>query len=933
MDKVAKLREVFNKTLGEKDKAAKLSVNDFVLKAVACALTDVPEANSAWLGEVIRQYKKADISVAVATPAGLITPIIKDVGSKGLATISAEGKALAKKARDGKLQPLEYQGGTFTVSNLGMFGIDHFTAIINPPQSCILAVGATHPTLVPAPEEERGFKVAQIMKDAGNLWQIWDLGSICLKRVGGGVVRVVLTRTLMDEPEFVGQQVNSLYTTVKNNVGLLDKHGQVEERIIVEPDFVLQQIQSLYTAVGDSVRLFRQQDSSWQARQKQKLLVMQPQFLQQQNSSGSGPETRTCYVGYRIQELVTASPTFLLQQVESLYAAVKGSAKLLSRNDDLERERATMQARIATLEHELEQSKSAAVAGEDIRVVQVEVVNLRSQLQDAATKSAKQEAEKQQIVAEYNKTRRQMQDMADEFAKARVRTARELSDAETERKRLVDVCDKHEKDKALLNRDLLAHHLEEKTRWTNENKAMQRTIQENEKSTHSLVEQIVHLQAKLKKLEEYEDLAQQREAEVTRYKSQLLAAETRNAIQAAELGDLRQTASRRQEDARNQLRTALASIEQLKGTLSEKEQEIADLHEQLSRKPECRDQGSQVELAHRSIGTDAPVIEHPVFTDRSVGTDPPVLNRTVAAGTSTFKVSGCTHREPISLATYMTTDYDNACRKSVTSRKRFHPSENKTAVDLAAHALPPPPHRLTDLNTVPELSVDLPVGTEGAIFTRLSLSKILGGACQSLIVKITKSATPLAKKWGVDGFLCAKLGHNPWLPSGPGKHGIYLVERLTKEEWATLPDRVKETYADCTIEKEKSKNHGTRPQVLAKYESGELRAPCVRLQCIEFRNAFYAELVEANKKFFGDDSSPAPPSAKRRKTMELDSSDEEDIPLSNASSSQPTSVTQPSEESISPSTRSALKRKLMTVRIPGGRTLNGDASSIIGEDE
>ncbi|KAH9947971.1 dihydrolipoamide acetyltransferase [Amylocystis lapponica] len=164
MEKVQKLREVFNKTLGEKDKSAKLSVNDFVLKAVACALADVPEANSAWLGEVIRQYKKADISVAVATSNGLITPIIKDVGSKGLATISSEGKALATKARDGKLQPAEYQGGTFTVSNLGMFGISQFTAVINPPQSCILAVSATQPVLVPAPEDERGFKVAPIMK-------------------------------------------------------------------------------------------------------------------------------------------------------------------------------------------------------------------------------------------------------------------------------------------------------------------------------------------------------------------------------------------------------------------------------------------------------------------------------------------------------------------------------------------------------------------------------------------------------------------------------------------------------------------------------------------------------------------------------------------------------------------------------------------------
>ncbi|KAA1468160.1 pyruvate dehydrogenase [Dentipellis sp. KUC8613] len=164
MDKVTKLREVFNKTFAEKDKAAKLSVNDFIVKAVSKALEDVPEANSAWLGEVVRQYKKADICIAVATPNGLITPIIKDVGSKGLSTISAEAKALAKKARDGKLQPQEYQGGTFTISNLGMYDINHFTAIINPPQSCILAVGSTQPTLVPAPEEERGFKTVNIMK-------------------------------------------------------------------------------------------------------------------------------------------------------------------------------------------------------------------------------------------------------------------------------------------------------------------------------------------------------------------------------------------------------------------------------------------------------------------------------------------------------------------------------------------------------------------------------------------------------------------------------------------------------------------------------------------------------------------------------------------------------------------------------------------------
>ncbi|KAF8527984.1 pyruvate dehydrogenase [Hysterangium stoloniferum] len=167
MERLLKLREVFNQKL---EKSDKLSVNDFVVKACALALRDVPEANAAWMGETIRQYSRADISVAVATPTGLITPIIRDATNKGLATISVETKALAKKARDGKLKGEEYQGGTFTISNMGMFGVDHFTAIVNPPQACILAVSSTVPTLVPvgpdaAPEDvARGFKTAHIMK-------------------------------------------------------------------------------------------------------------------------------------------------------------------------------------------------------------------------------------------------------------------------------------------------------------------------------------------------------------------------------------------------------------------------------------------------------------------------------------------------------------------------------------------------------------------------------------------------------------------------------------------------------------------------------------------------------------------------------------------------------------------------------------------------
>ncbi len=120
----------------------KLSVNDFVIKAAAMALKAYPNANAAWTDDAILLYENADISVAVATPNGLMTPIVKAAETKGLVQISAEVKDLAKRARDGKLKPEEFQGGSFTVSNLGMFGVSSFGAIINPPQACILAVGA-----------------------------------------------------------------------------------------------------------------------------------------------------------------------------------------------------------------------------------------------------------------------------------------------------------------------------------------------------------------------------------------------------------------------------------------------------------------------------------------------------------------------------------------------------------------------------------------------------------------------------------------------------------------------------------------------------------------------------------------------------------------------------------------------------------------------
>ncbi len=122
-----------------------VSVNDFLIRAAALALMKVPEANTAWSEEGVIQYDAADVAVAVAFDGGLITPIVRAADKKGLAVISREMKDLAARARSNKLAPEEYQGGTFTLSNLGMFGVREFTAIINQPQACILAVGAGEP--------------------------------------------------------------------------------------------------------------------------------------------------------------------------------------------------------------------------------------------------------------------------------------------------------------------------------------------------------------------------------------------------------------------------------------------------------------------------------------------------------------------------------------------------------------------------------------------------------------------------------------------------------------------------------------------------------------------------------------------------------------------------------------------------------------------
>lgn len=139
LDELVALRERLNARPGA---SYKLSINDFIIKASALALRQVPEANAMWTDDAILRFKEVDISVAVAVEGGLITPVIRNAGNKGLETISNDMKELAVRARAGKLKPEEFQGGGFSISNLGMYGVESFSAIINPPQSCILAVGS-----------------------------------------------------------------------------------------------------------------------------------------------------------------------------------------------------------------------------------------------------------------------------------------------------------------------------------------------------------------------------------------------------------------------------------------------------------------------------------------------------------------------------------------------------------------------------------------------------------------------------------------------------------------------------------------------------------------------------------------------------------------------------------------------------------------------
>ncbi len=156
LDNLLKLRQDINSRLDKE----KLSINDFIIKATAIALKQTPQTNVSWAETYLRQYDSVDISVAVAIPGGLITPIIRQADQKSLLIISKEIKDLAQRAKDGKLKPEEYQGGTFSISNLGMYGIKNFSAILNPPQAAILAIGAGEARPV---VKEGAISIAQVM--------------------------------------------------------------------------------------------------------------------------------------------------------------------------------------------------------------------------------------------------------------------------------------------------------------------------------------------------------------------------------------------------------------------------------------------------------------------------------------------------------------------------------------------------------------------------------------------------------------------------------------------------------------------------------------------------------------------------------------------------------------------------------------------------
>lgn len=191
IDKLVALRAELNASANGN---FKLSINDFVIKASALALKKVPQVNAAWNNDSIRLFHNVDINVAVNTDRGLLTPLVPDADKIGLATINSSVRDLAEKAKTNKLSMAELGSGTFTISNLGMFGIKHFTAVINPPQACILAVGGAEERVVVDEVESGKFKTATFV----------TVTLSCDHRVVDGAVGATWLqhfKALMEEPD------------------------------------------------------------------------------------------------------------------------------------------------------------------------------------------------------------------------------------------------------------------------------------------------------------------------------------------------------------------------------------------------------------------------------------------------------------------------------------------------------------------------------------------------------------------------------------------------------------------------------------------------------------------------------------------------------------------------------------------------------------
>jgi len=182
--------------------AFKLSLNDFVIKAWAAALQRIPAANAVWAGDRILRFQHSDIGVAVALEGGLITPIVRNAEAKSLTAISAEMRDLAERARHKKLRPNEYQGGSSAISNLGMYGVREFSAIINPPHATILAIGATRRAPVEADDGSVEFNFTA--PESLTSYRIVVITHEGAARFGAGQTNVRVNKTLQIEPALPG---------------------------------------------------------------------------------------------------------------------------------------------------------------------------------------------------------------------------------------------------------------------------------------------------------------------------------------------------------------------------------------------------------------------------------------------------------------------------------------------------------------------------------------------------------------------------------------------------------------------------------------------------------------------------------------------------------------------------------------------------------